>query len=257
MLDFKFVKVLRKYWYIAALLLLALVAGLICYLHQTDADPVTMLRRFGYPIIIGWTFLEGETIVILAGSVSRRIGLKPELVALCAFSGSFASDQLMFSLGKYKGDAVLKRFPKLGKNIERAAGLFKKYDTALILGFRFVYGVRNVTPILLGISGVSHKKFFILNFIGAAVWSISFTYGGLYLGKAFIKAVEHFGKGFFVFLLAFIVVGGVIWHIRRRSVIRHHESISAKSRADSSNGWESAGAGEPGSPPASDEKSTE
>lgn len=229
MLEFK---VLRKYWYVLVLLLLAAVAGVVYYLHQTEADPVMLLRRFGYPIIIGWTFLEGETIVILAGSVSRRIGLKPELIALCAFCGSFASDQIMFSLGKYKGDVILKRFPKLGKNIERAAGLFKKYDTALILGFRFVYGVRNVTPILLGISGVNHKKFFILNFIGATVWSVSFTYGGLYLGKAFIKAVEHFGKGFFVFLLAFLVIGGIVWHVRRRSVIKHHASISVKPEGD-------------------------
>lgn len=225
MLHLNVIKLFRKYWYIAVILLFAVV-GAMYFIYQSDTEPVELLRRFGYPIIIGWTFLEGETIVILAGSVSRRIGLRPELIALCAFCGSFASDQLMFSLGKYKGDAVLRRFPKLGKNIERAAGLFKKYDTALILGFRFVYGVRNVTPILLGISGVSHKKFFFLNFIGAAIWAVSFTYGGLYLGKAFIKAVEHFGKGFFIFLLVAVLVAAVIWHLRRRSVIRHYEEVS-------------------------------
>lgn len=225
--QFNAFRVFKKYWWV---LLLALLAAAFAAHHayEGDLDPMELLRSFGYPIIIGWTFLEGETIVILAGAFSRRLDLSPELIALSAFLGSFASDQLMFSLGKYKGQAMLKRFPRLGSNIDRAARLFKKYDTILILGFRFVYGVRNVTPILLGISGVSHKKFFILNFIGAAVWAVSFTYGGLYLGKAFVRAVEHFGKGFFVVLLLLLLVGAVIWLVRNRTTVRHHESVTAK-----------------------------
>lgn len=224
--HFNVVTLFKKYWYLLVLVLIAAAVG-AHHAYESDLEPLDLLRRFGYPIIIGWTFLEGETIVILAGAFSRRLALRPELIALCAFCGSFASDQLMFSLGKYKGPVLLKNFPRLGSNIDRAARLFKKYDTALILGFRFVYGVRNVTPILLGISGVSHKKFFFLNFIGAAVWAVSFTYGGLYLGKAFIKAVEHFGKGFLALLLLLLLVGGVIWLVRSRSTVRHHESVTA------------------------------
>ena len=225
-MHFNFVTLAKKYWYVLVILLLAAAFG-VYHVYQSEFEPVDLLRRFGYPIIVGWTFLEGETIVILAGALSKRLALRPELVALAAFCGSFASDQFMFSLGKYKGPVLLKRFPRLGSNIDRAARLFKKYDTALILGFRFVYGVRNVTPILLGISGVSHKKFFFLNFIGAAVWAISFTYGGLYLGKAFIKAVEHFGKGFLLVLLLLALLGGIIWFIRSRNTVRHHQSVTA------------------------------
>ena len=77
-----------------------------------------LLEQWGYLIIIGWTFLEGETIVIVAGFLASQdyLTLNPWLIALCAFCGSFFSDQLMFSLGKYKGEAVLKRFPRLAKN---------------------------------------------------------------------------------------------------------------------------------------------
>lgn len=220
---------LKKYWYVLIVLVLLGLLGAFG-LYRSDLEPLELLGRFGYPIIIGWTFLEGETIVIMAGAFSRRLGLRPELIALCAFCGSFASDQFMFSLGKYKGPAMLRRFPRLGGNIDRAARLFKKYDTALILGFRFVYGVRNVTPILLGISGVSHIKFLALNFVGAGVWAATFTYGGLYLGKAFIKAVEHFGKGFLVFLLLFALLGGLIWYVRNRGAVRHHEKVTGRNK---------------------------
>lgn len=151
-----------------------------------------LLEQWGYLIIIGWTFLEGETVVIVAGFLASQqiLELNPWLIALCAFTGSFCSDQLFFTLGKYKGEAVLKRFPRLNKNTEKARRLMLKYEIALILGFRFVYGVRNVTPILLSVSGVKHKKFFLLNMIGASVWALSFSFGGYYFGEL----INHFAE---------------------------------------------------------------
>ena len=216
---------LKKYWYLVLLTIVAL-CFLGYVLYHSGKDPAELLRDYGYLVILVWTFLEGETIVIIAGWLSNSLGLTPWLIALCAFLGSFISDQVMFSLGKYKGEAVLQYFPKVASNVDKAAGLFKKYDTALILGFRFVYGVRNVTPILLGISGVSHKKFFFLNFIGAAVWSLTFTYGGLYVGKAFMKIMDHVGHGIFYGILGILAIAGVIWYLRARSTVKKAKEIA-------------------------------
>lgn len=218
---------LRKHWY---LVLLALaVLGILGYvIYHSGKDPSDLLREYGYFVILIWTFLEGETIVIIAGWVSASVGLKPILIALCAFIGSFCSDQIMFSLGKYKGQAVLGYFPRIAKNMDKATGLFKKYDTLLILGFRFVYGVRNITPIMLGISGVSHKKFFCLNFIGASVWALTFTYGGLYAGKTFMHIMDNVGHGILYVILALIVFAGAIWYFRARHSVKKAAEIAAQ-----------------------------
>lgn len=219
---------LRKYWYLVLLALVILgVAGYLLY--HSDKDPLELLRRYGYFVILGWTFLEGETIVVIAGWVSASVGLKPWLIALCAFIGSFCSDQLMFSLGKYKGKAILDYFPRIARNMDKAAALFKKYDTALILGFRFVYGVRNITPIMLGISGVSHRKFFVLNFIGAGVWAVTFTYGGVFAGKTFMHVMNSVGHGIFYCILAVIVLAGLIWYFRARQAVKRSVAIAARS----------------------------
>ncbi len=223
------VALLKRYWYVVAVLALAAV-GLIIYIVSQDMSMEQLLRRYGYYVILGWTFLEGETIVILAGMTIRKTGLSPELIALCAFLGSFCSDQLMFSLGKYKGRDVLRYFPRIERNMDKAAGLFKKYDVALILGFRFVYGVRNVTPIMLGISGVSHKKFFFLNAIGAAVWAVAFTYGGMLAGKLFMAVMHHVGHGIFYLLILLAVVAGLLWFIRSRSAVKHVKEVAAMSK---------------------------
>ena len=179
-------------------------------------DLETLLKAYGYYAIGILTFLEGETIVIIAGVFASKGMLNPYYIALCAFTGSFISDQVMFSLGKYKGSSILEKFPRIAKNVDNAARLLKKYDTYLILGFRFVYGVRNVTPILLGISGVSHMKFFVLNFIGAAVWAASFTAGGFFFGKIFEHAMASIGHSALYIIGGLIAVGALYWIIRTK-----------------------------------------
>lgn len=234
---------LRKYWYVVLLALLALgVLGTLLY--HSGRDPYELLREYGYLVILIWTFLEGETIVVIAGWLSGSLDLNPLLIALSAFVGSFCSDQVMFSLGKYKGREVLDHFPRVARNMDKATALFAKYDTVLILGFRFVYGVRNITPIMLGISGVTHKKFFFLNLIGAGVWAFTFTYGGLYVGKTFMHLMHNVGHGIFYVLVAAIVLAGIIWFLRARRSVRLASEIAAK--AHKREGGEDAKQGQQG-----------
>lgn len=189
------------------------------------------LSAYGYYAILILTFLEGETIVLLAGAVAATTGaLHPGMVILCAFAGSSTSDQIMFCIGKYFGPKVLKRFPRLNTNVDRASRLIKKYDILLILGFRFVYGVRNITPILLGISHVPHLKFSLLNIIGALVWATSFTAGGYYAAIGFGKIRDTFGTGALYTILFLLVSTGLILYIRYRQNKKQALQLAEKGR---------------------------
>jgi len=179
-------------------------------------DPHQLLQDYGYWTLLIWTFLEGETVVIIAGALAQQGYMDPKLIALCAFCGSCSSDQCMFLLGKYKGPAVLTRFPRLARNAERAERLIRKYETPLILGFRFVYGVRNITPILLGINRVNHLKFLGLNIIGAGVWAITFTLGGLLFGRLFEHVMSQASHMALYLLAAIAAIAGLVWYIRQR-----------------------------------------
>ena len=60
-------------------------------------------------------------------------------------------------------------FPQFQGPANRVFRLLERYDTGFILTFRFVYGVRNVTPFALGMSNVSALRFAGLNFIAAGM----------------------------------------------------------------------------------------
>ena len=178
-------------------------------------DPHQLLQDYGYWTLLIWTFLEGETVVVIAGILAQQGYMDPKLIALCAFCGSCSSDQFMFLLGKYKGPAVLARFPKLARNADRAERLIRKYETPLILGFRFVYGVRNITPIMLGINRVNHLKFLGLNIVGAGVWAITFTGGGYFFGKLFEQVMHEAAHLALYLLIAAAAIAGLVWYIRQ------------------------------------------
>ncbi|MCL2075869.1 MAG: DedA family protein [Betaproteobacteria bacterium] len=220
---------LRKRWYVV-LLVLAAIGGAVWFFSTHELDAIDLLSRYGYVVILVWTFLEGETCVIIAGMLANKLNLNLWLIALCAFIGSFSIDQIMFALGKYKGESMLSYFPRMAKNVDRASGLFKKYDVALILGFRFIYGVRNVTAILLGISKVNHAKFFILNFIGASIWALTFTFGGYYAGKAFLRFIGMVGYGLLSVILLVLAIGGLVWHIRSKRSAKNVAEIDQPDR---------------------------
>ncbi len=160
-------------------------------------DPAHLLQTYGYFALAAGAFLEGELIVILAGILAHQGYLSPVPAALAAFAGSLTSDQLMFYLGRWKGNALLHRFPRLERKAPRVRDLLARYETPLILGFRFIYGIRNITPVLMGMGGVNHWKFFVLNAISAAVWAASVIAAGYFFGQAMtmlLKAHPHADK---------------------------------------------------------------
>lgn len=168
------------------------------------------ITQYGYLAILLGTFLEGETIVIIAGYLASQGLIAWELVAVCAVLGSCTSDQIMFSIGKFKGPWVMQRFAWLDRGAKKVLPLMRKHENLLAFGFRFVYGVRNVTPICLGAGGMSYMRFFILNVTGGIVWALSFVGAGYFFGEAVKKLLDddkHYGMIGALILVGIILLG--------------------------------------------------
>lgn len=177
-----------------------------------------------YVILLVWTFLEGETIVIIAGIAAQDGVPNLGLVILSAFCGSLASDQLMFFLGRYKGKKFLEKRPAWKARTDKVTRILDRHQTALILGFRFLYGVRNVTPLAIGMSEVPTRRFVILNVIGAAVWAAAFACGGFLIGQAMETFFES-RKHKLILMGGILLVVFLLWLFR---LYRRHRLKKAK-----------------------------
>ena len=182
-----------------------------------------------YPVIMLWTLFEGETIVIICGAAANDLHIVVELLAAFAFAGSFLGDQFYYYIGRKYGSPLLIRWPTLGKKIDWAFHLVKDHPTLFILSFRFIYGIRNIAPFVIGIAGVSRLRYFTLNFIAAQIWAHSFAWGGYYIGRALENWLGsnrwYVMLGFFG--LAFLVTG--FGYLRQKAKMRAIAKTEAES----------------------------
>lgn len=191
------------------------------------------LGTWGYLGIIIWTFFEGETVVIIAGFLASQGVMDPWLVMLSGLFGSFCGDQIYYYIGRRYGTPLLARWPTLRGKIDWAFTLLRKYETAFILSFRFIYGIRNVSPFVIGISGVPRLRFLALNLAAAAIWANAFTFGGYFLGHAletYLGEYKFHALGGFV---ALAVVVGVVQWLRTRRQLRRMAKGAPVSPSDS------------------------
>lgn len=183
-----------------------------------------------YPLVLVWTFFEGETIVLIVSAMAATGApfINLPLLAACATTGTMAGDQLFYYLGRFYGTPFLASRPRLAAKAERGFQLLRKGEVLFILSYRFIYGVRNVSPFVVGVSGISPLRFFILNLIASSLWAATFTLGGFFLGKVLEQWLEQYKVPMLAGILL-LVVGLYVYNRFNKNKIPTPEQIPERS----------------------------
>lgn len=172
-----------------------------------------LIQTYGYWAILVGTFLEGETILILGGFAAHRGYLQLPWVILVAFIGGLAGDQVYFFLGRWKGRAFLEKWSAWQGRVARVNRLLERYNTPIILGCRFMYGLRLAFPFAIGMSRVPTGRFIVLNTISALLWATVVSLGGYLFGTALeiiIRNLKHYEH---IVIIVICLLGLVFWSV--------------------------------------------
>lgn len=174
------------------------------------------LREYGYLALFIGTFLEGETILIIAAYLASKGMLNIYLVMLSAVSGTVLGDQFYFYIGRIQGISFIQKRPKLKKKWIRISAMIERRENIIIFAYRFVYGFRNITPFALGILNVNAMKYLILNIIAATIWAISFSSLGYTFGAMITNEIEAYEKRIALGILFIAVLAALIYWLKKR-----------------------------------------
>ena len=148
-----------------------------------------LISRWGYLGVAVGTFFEGETVLVVGGTLAHKGLMSLSGVALSAFMGSLLGDQLWFLIGRRFGVRMLATRPRWRAQTERAGRLASRWGDVFVVGFRFVWGLRNVSPLVLAVSGYSWRRFAVLNTVGAALWAAAISSLGWITGAGVVKVL--------------------------------------------------------------------
>jgi membrane protein DedA with SNARE-associated domain len=177
--------------------------------------PELLLQKFGYLAVFVGTFLEGETILVMAGFFAERGYLKLPLVVVTACAGAYVGHVFWFFLGRTQGVKLLDKFPRMKRHFGKGIRLFERYGAPAIFITQWLYGLRITCAVIIGISKVSTIKFLVYEALTCIVWAIIIGTAGYYFGRAVERVlgraahIEKYG------LLVLLVVGIGIWAYHR------------------------------------------
>lgn len=188
------------------------------------------VASYGYFAVFVGTLLEGETILIAAGFAAHRGLLEWPLVVMIAAIGATLGDQLAFFLGRWKGDALIERFPALAKHKPRVRDLLEHHAAILILTVRFLYGLRIAGPVLIGSSRVPVLRFAVLNTIGAILWALAITGVGYSFGLAINALVADLKRIEEIVLVVILALGALFWLWRKAHSMEPDHAVSREEK---------------------------
>lgn len=147
-------------------------------------------------VFLGAAF-EGQAAVIAGGFLAHQ-GLLPLWLSLtCAAAGSALVDHGLFLAGRrFRGARYVLRAAQTPA-FSKALRFIERFPISYIFAFRYLFGLRMVSPIAIGVSQVSTLAFALLNIASAILWAVVFTAVGYWFGETIeatfgrFKGMEH------------------------------------------------------------------
>ena len=153
------------------------------------------IARYGYAAIALGMFVEGETLLLLGGFFAQQGELGLPGVLAAAVLGALSCDHLVFRLGRHHSLRYFEARPRHKVRIQRILDLLHDHRLLLLLGYRFLYGLRTLVPALLATTPVRYRAFALFSGIGTLAWAGFYVTLGYLFGHsldALLHQAEHY-----------------------------------------------------------------
>lgn len=166
------------------------------------------VRDWGYVAVFLGSLIEGESVIFIAGFFAHEGYLSLPKIILVSFIGTLFADQALYFVGRHYGNPFIERFPSVRPRAEKAFQLLRRYDNIFILSFRFIYGIRIISPVVIGASGIGVKRFMFLNLVAAIIWSVGSCVAAYFFAHLIMEYAHLMPKA----ILGLVLIGGGIWY---------------------------------------------
>lgn len=150
------------------------------------------VQDWGYVILFCWSILEGEWGLLLAGIAAHQGHLDVYWCIFIAGLGGFTGDQIYFYIGRLRKDYVQRKFRSQRRKFAIASRLMQKYGWPIIFVQRYMYGLRTIIPISIGLTRYSAIKFALINLVSAWVWAAITIVPAWFFGSEILDLMQTF-----------------------------------------------------------------
>lgn len=163
---------------------------------------------WGYIVLFLYCMGSGYVGILAAGVLSSLEQMSLSLSILIATLGNiFGSSMLVYAV-RYEKKEFAKYLSKHRRKIALMHLWLRKYGPILIFANKYLYGIKFLVPVAIGVSRYNFKKFLLLNALSCAIWASLLGSVAFYSSKFIITLFDKYGQ--YSYLVVVAVFGVVL-----------------------------------------------
>lgn len=155
-----------------------------------------LLHQYGY-LIFYFAFSLGpfgipipNEITIISGAILSHTGaIDAGITYFCILAGLLTAITVAYAAGKLYGAKNLRRFQHNKHFIKAERMLNQRGHWAMSIGL-FIPVVRYVLPLVIGLSGVHFRRFAMISYSSALLWTLTYFAAGIYFGDPLLSVLQ-------------------------------------------------------------------
>lgn len=164
-----------------------------------------LIRDWGYIILFLYSFGGGFIALVVAGILSYSGELNIIISIVVAASSNFLGDQFLFTLARKNKHQAKQMMQKHRRKIALSHLLMRKYGTWVIFIQKYIYGIKTIIPLAMGLTKYDYKKFLFFNVLATILWSCIVGMSAYMLGELVYKYIDEL-KSFAPILIGVIII---------------------------------------------------
>ena len=168
-------------------------------------ETLKLIQEYGYIVLFLYSLGGGFFAIVGAGILSFMGVLDFKTSLAVGVASNFVGDVGLFYFGRYGKKEVHYYLKKHRRKLAYSHILIKKYGTESIFIQKFIYGIKTLIPIVIGLTKYDIKKFIFYNFFASLIFVTIFLYVGFIGGQSVISFANKFPN--YPYFAPFFLVG--------------------------------------------------
>lgn len=150
------------------------------------------IREWGYIALFLYSFGGGFVGLVIAGVLSYAGDLNIVASIIVAGSSNFLGDQFLFYMARTNKIYAKDTMKKYGRKVALAHLWMRRYGSTVVFMQKYVYGIKTLIPLAMGITKYSFRKFTIYNMFATALWALVVGYLSYMAGELVLTYAEDY-----------------------------------------------------------------
>jgi len=163
------------------------------------------IHDWGYLALFLYSFGGGMLGLAVAGVFASTGELNISYVLIIATVSNFIGDQFLFTIARNNKEYAKKMMQKHKRKIALSHLMMRKYGWLSIIIQKYIYGIKTLIPLVIGLTKFDTKKFLFFNLIAAIIWSLLVGLSAYFLGNIILDYIKEF-KQYAILLLIVLII---------------------------------------------------